>query len=78
MAPRRMCILPPSRNMWKQRILYSIWMKALKDATANAPEYAGWMESAEVATYVKKNTSETVFEEFADWYAINKERFEPF
>ena len=51
-----------------------------KDILADAsPDEAVWYVSiSDVKTvpYIKANTSETVFEDFANWLAANKERFE--
>ena len=52
-----------------------IFIRILKDASPqDTIAYAG-LSSKEVVTYIKGNTSDTVFEDFAVWLEKNKSRF---
>lgn len=53
-----------------------IYRTILKDATENASGYEYYYTNAEMVPILKRNTSERVFEEFADWLEANKDRFE--
>ncbi|MBQ9766774.1 MAG: hypothetical protein IJW37_01540 [Lachnospiraceae bacterium] len=47
----------------------------MKDATENASSYEYDYTNAEMVPIIKRNTSDRVFEEFADWLEENKDRF---
>lgn len=47
-------------------------------ATANVSNYNMGIDAENMAPIVKKHTSETVFEDFADWLSKNKRRFEEY
>lgn len=54
----------------------NIFKDILKDASPDESIWYVSISDAEAVPYIKKNTSETVFEDFANWLAANKERFE--
>ena len=53
-----------------------IYRTILKDATDSAGGCEYYYTNAEMVPILKRNTSEYVFEEFADWLEANKDRFE--
>lgn len=52
-----------------------IYIKILDDASPDNSMSVLSLSAAEVVPYIKMNTSETVFEDFAEWLAANQSRF---
>lgn len=53
-----------------------IFKDILTDASPDESIWYVALSDAEVVPYIKKHTSETVFEDFANWLAANQKRFE--
>lgn len=53
-----------------------IFKKLLDEGCKIVPEYTNTLSREEALECLKRCTSETVLEEFAEWYAENKSRFE--
>lgn len=52
-----------------------VFRNILEDSTASAGEFDISISGEAVVPIIKKNTSDTVFEEFAQWLSKNQERF---
>lgn len=55
-----------------------IFVSIMKDAETAEREGERYLTSAEVMPVVKRNTSDTVFEDFAEWLEDNRDRFEEY
>ncbi len=52
-----------------------IFRNILTDASESVDEFEGMVSSKDMIPIIKKNTADTVFEDFAKWLSKNQERF---
>lgn len=54
-----------------------VFINIMKDATPEGPQPDPYLTSRESVEYIKRNTADTVFEDFAVWLEKNEARFNP-